>query len=377
MDAKMNIGDIYYKKGEYSKSEQYYLEVLETYGSDTKVCERVADGLKDLYIAMNKPEKIEALAAQYACASITADEQENLYYLPAVDVYFDSTRAESVRYAEAIPKFQKYLEKFPNGRYKNDVKNYLADCHYVLGQVELAVELYQETLEGPTTSFTEVAALRVSKYMYNNGRYQEAIPAYLKTEQITVVPADKYNAQLGLMRSYFLTEQWANAVAYSTKVLTSSLLNNDHRLEAHYSNGMGNYYQQKYAAARTSLDWLVKNTTTEKGSEAQFAIAESEYMEGRYVEADAEVTKLLKRKPAYNYWIAKSLILRSRILIQLDDLFGAEQNLKSVIEHYPIQDDGILDEANELWDELMQLKDQQQQFEERVDPTIEIQENGN
>src|SRR5690554_992779 len=118
---------------------------------------------------MNKSEKMEALAAQYSCVNISADEQENLYYLPAVDIYFDSTRTESTRYPEAIVKFDKYLEKFPSGRYVYDVRNYLADYHYVLGDIELAVELYANTLNGPTTSFTEVAALRVSKYMYNNG----------------------------------------------------------------------------------------------------------------------------------------------------------------------------------------------------------------
>lgn len=377
MDAKMNIGDIYYKKGDYTKSEQYYLEVLNTYGSENKVCERVADGLKDLYIAMNKPEKIEALAAQYSCVNISADEQENLYYLPAVDVYFDSTRTENARYPEAITKFDKYLEKFPSGRYVYDVRNYLADCHYVLGRVELAVELYMYTLNGPTSSFTEVAALRVSKYMYNNGDYMKAIPAYLKTEEISAVPADKYNAQLGLMRSYFLTEQWASAVVYSNKVLASSLITNDHRVEAHYSNGFGAYYQSKWADAKTSLSWLIKNTTTEQGSEAQFAYADCEYQLGDYAEANKQIDLLLKRKPAYNYWIAKGLILRSRVYIQTDDLFNAEQNLKSVREHYPVPDDGILDEANELWDEIMQLKNQEQEFQQRQDQTIEINENGN
>ncbi len=377
LDAKMNIGDIYYKKGDFTKSEQYYMEVLSTYGGDQSVCERVADGLKDLYIAMNKPEKIEVLAQQYPCANITSDEQENLYYLPAVDVYYDSTKSTTIRYNEAIPKFEKYLEKFPGGRYVNDVKNYLADCHYVLGNEALAVELYQETLNGPTTGFTELAAFRVSKYMYNNGRYEEAIPAYLKTEEITATPSEKYNAQIGLMRSYFLTEQWPFTVAYAKKVLGSSLITNDHKIEANYSLGMGSYYQRKYEDAKPALDWLAKNTNTEKGTEAQFTLAESEYQLGNYPEADQGIAKLLKRKPAYNYWIAKGLILRSRIQMQLDDLFNAEQNLKSVIEHYPIPDDGVMDEANELWDELMQLKNQQQEFQERVDPTIEIKEDGN
>ena len=72
-------------------------------------------------------------------------------------------------------------------------------------------------------------------------------------------------------------------------------------------------------------------------------------------------------KPSYDFWIAKGLILKSRILIKEGDLFQSEQNLKAVIEHYPSSDDGILEEANILWDEIMILKN----------PTIEESEDDN
>ena len=61
-------------------------------------------------------------------------------------------------------------------------------------------------------------------------------------------------------------------------------------------------------------------------------------------------------KPSYNYWVAKALILQARIFILNNDLFQAEQTLKSVLEFYPDKDDGVLAEANNLFEELMQLK---------------------
>jgi hypothetical protein len=59
-----------------------------------------------------------------------------------------------------------------------------------------------------------------------------------------------------------------------------------------------------------------------------------------------------------------------------DDLFQAEQTLKSVIDHYPDEDDGILAEANELWDELMQLKNQPKSVQEEEETVIEVNEEG-
>ena len=375
--AKINIADIYFKQGKYNQAEESYKDVLEQHGSDIKVCEKAAEGLKDLYIAMNQPEKVEALSEQYACANISPDEKENLYYLPAIEVYMDSTKTEKIRFENAIPKLEKYLEKFPSGRYKNEVKNYLANCHYTLENVPLAVEIYRETLEGPNTSFTELAAARVSHYLYNEERYEEVIIYYKRLEDMASTPAVIFNAKLGLMRSHFLLENWTNSVVYADKVLTNSEINNEIKLEANYAKGMSHYYLNNYTLAKTALIWIVKNTTTVKASEAKYSLADLEFKQGNLVEADAEIAALLKMKPTYNYWVAKALILRSRVLIQLDDLFQAEQNLKSVIDHYPIDDDGVLDEATQLWDELMQLKNQPKELKIETNPVIEINKEGN
>lgn len=371
-DAQINMADIYFKQSKYTKSEDGYLFVLEKYGSDQTICKRAAEGLKDVYVAISKPEKIEDLAARYPCFEFSADDQENLYYLPAMEAYNDSTKTESVRLTEAIPKFEKYLDKFPNGRYKNDVKNYLANCHYLLGNKELAIDIYRETLEGPNTSHTELAATRVSNYLYNNKRYQEVIPYYQRVETVSQNPELVFNAKLGLMRSYFLTDQWEQAASYADKVLSNPQVNNELKLEAHYARGMGYYRVKQFPKAMNSLDWLVKNTTTVRGAEAKYAQADIAYLDGDLTKADQHIAELLKMKPTYNYWVAKSLILRSRIQIQLDDLFAAEKNLQSIIEHYPIADDGIIEEAMELQQELDQLKNQLREIEPESAPEINI-----
>ena len=376
VDAKINAADIYFKQGKYSKAETGYLDVMEKNGSDQAICKRVAEGLKDLYIAMDQLEKIDALESQYACVSISADEKENLYYLPAIELYGDDTKSDVERYGGAIPKFEKYLEKFPTGRYKNDVQNYLADCHYNLGQIDIAIPIYRETLQGPTTGFSELAASRVSHYLYNEGSYEEVIPYYKLLTQISSNPEAVTNAEIGLMRSYFLIENWLQSSIYADLVIGKSQTNNELLLEAYYAKGMSNFNLDYYGDAKSALEWVTDNTTTQKAAEAKFSLAIMEYKQDNIIEADEEIAELLKMKPTYNYWVARGLILRTRILIQLEDLFEAEQNLKSVIDHYPIEDDGVLDEANQLWDELMQLKDKPKEIEEEVDPIIEIEEDG-
>ena len=368
VDSKIYIADIYFKQGDHVKAETEFKAILNQYGANKDVCARATRGLIDIYTATNQQGKVEAIIDKYACANFTADEKEDMYYLPAMNKYQDSA------YAEAIPLFEKYLTKFSNGRYTNDVKNYLANSHFELGNMDQAVALYKETLEGPNTGFTEIAASRVAHYLYTEKKYDEVIKYYQKLEEISSNPEVIFASQLGLMRSHFLIENYSNAVMYADIVLSNSQINNTLKLEGNYAKGMGNYYLSNYDSAKTSLVWVIKNTTTEKAAEARYTLGSLFYKQGYLEEADEEVAALLKQKPAYNFWIAKGLILRTRVLIAQDDLFQAEQTLKSVIEHYQIQDDGILDEANELLNELMQMKDEEKSVIPNVDPIIEINE---
>ena len=370
VDSKMYIADIYFRQGNNIKAEDEYRKILVEHGSDLAVCEHASRGLIDIYIAMNNPEKVEQLAAQYPCANFSSYEQEDLYYLPAMQEY------DNEQYEKAIPLFDKYLSKFSAGRYTHEVKNYQADCYYTTGNVEKAVALYKETLEKPNDGFTEVAAARVSHYLYNEGSYEEVIKYYNRMESVASKPDVIFTAQIGLMRCHFLVENWANAAVYAEKILESSQVNNSLKLEAHYALALSNYHVSNYDKAKTSLVWIIKSTTTEKAAEARFVLADIYYKQSYLNEADNEITALLKQKPAHNYWIAKGLILRTRIQIAQNDLFQAEQTLKSVIDHYPVQDDGILDEANDLWNELMQLKNQPKSLTPEVDPTIEINDGG-
>lgn len=366
--SKIEIADIHFKKHDFSRSEKEYKEILEKYGSDREVCESAVLGLIGVYNALKQPEKSSQLAADYSCANITADEQEGMFYAPAIDAYEDSA------YAAAIPHFEKYLEKFPNGKFVVDAYYYLANSFIATGNKEKGIETFRKLLEGSNNSYTEFAASKVSQHLYNSGKHEEAIPYYERLEQTSSKPAVIFNAKLGLMRCNFIVENWTNAATYAKSVLSSSQINNTLKLEAEYANGMSNFYLERYAEAKPSLEWIVKNTTTAMGAEAKYSLAEMYFKQKDYVKADTEIRALLKMKPTYNYWVAKGLILQSRILMIQDDLFQAEQTLKSVLDHYPNQEDGIISEANELWDELMQLKNKPKSIETEGETVIEVNE---
>jgi tetratricopeptide (TPR) repeat protein len=118
----------------------------------------------------------------------------------------------------------------------------------------------------------------------------------------------------------------------------------------------------------------VKQTSTVIAAQSKFTIAEIYYLKGEYKTSEVHIRELLKMKPSYDYWLAKGLILQTRNLIKMEDFFQAEHTLNSVIRNYVNQTDGVLNEANELMQELQQLKDKPKSLEESGDRIIEMNE---
>lgn len=367
-DALHYIGDVYFKKTDYAKAESYYKRVLSEYGNDRETCRREVQGLADIYTAQRTLEKVEQLADQYPCADSIRYEVEDKFYAQAMQPYEDSS------YSAALPEFDKYLAKYPNGKYTTEIMNYKADALYKLQREAEAIAIYRITLEGQNDDFTELAAQRTSKYLYNNKDYENALPYYSRLEKVAKSPEMIYLSVLGLMRCHYILENYSNAAEYAQKVLDNSKITNAIRLEAEFAKGISLAKTGSFTQALPSLEYVVKNTTTAFGAEAKYTIAEGHYKAGDLTKTETEIRALLKMKPAYNFWIAKALILQTRVLIQKDDLFQAEQTITSVLDNYKVQDDGIMDEAADLYDEVMQLKNQPKSIEERSGTVIEVEE---
>lgn len=368
-NAELQIADIYFKKKDLVLAESMYKEIMGK-NDDRNICLQAGKGLLAVYTEQRKPEKISEMNRQYPCAQVDSDEEEDVFYATAFEVYEDSN------FREAIPQLQKYIDRYPEGKYTNELMFFMANCFYQLEDKPEAMNVYRQFLERPNNGYTEFAAIRLSKYLYNNGEYGDAYLYYKKIEEVASDPEVVFNARLGVMRTAFLEENWSQANVYASKLLAGYNLESGIELEAHYAKGMSNFNLNDLNQAKASLEWIVKNTTTIRGAEAKYKLAELYFNEMDFEQSEQTVRELLKRKPAYNFWVAKGLILQAKMAIAKEDYFQAEQTLKSVIDHYPIPDDGILMSANEVWDELMQIKDQPKEVEEDEAPIIELNEEG-
>ena len=358
------------KKWQYDKAETAYLKVLAEHENENDVCEIAAKGLVDVYTAQQKPQKAAEVVDRYSCINYSDDEKENLFYTPALQAYLDTN------YQEAIDKFKVYLNSFSeSGQYVSETYYYLGTSYLAINDTLNGIQNYELFLEATSNSYSETAARRVSRFYYEQKNYQKALPYYERLESLATTPSTLFTARFGITRAAFFTEDYDKSKEYATRVLESSTLTDIQEAESNYAQGISAFKLKQYDDAQVPLQWLVDNTTTFMGSEAKYTMAFIHYELNDFNTSNKEIQELLKMKPSYDFWIAKGLILKSRILLKQTDYVQAEQNLKSVKEHYPNQDDGIIEEANALWEEILILKEaDENNNEESPETKIEIDE---
>ncbi len=367
-DALYELAVTYLRKSDLVKAESYLNRVLLEYGGDEKMCKYASQKMIEVYQKSGEPFKITQLAHKYPCAGITADLQDSIYFNTAYDLFLDSN------YAKAIPKFKEYLDAYPNGLQKYRAIYFTAQSYYELDQKEEAYKYYLQVLDGNQRAYHETALARTANFEYNTGNYADAILHYSLLKDEASTPHRIYSAHLGLMRCHFLLENWANSLESAEVVYANGLAEQSEKLEAQFCRGISYARMGQYNEAIEPLKYVISKTSTVIGAQSKYTIAEISYLKGDYKSSETHVRELLKMKPGYDFWIAKALILQTRNLIMMEDLFQAEHTLNSVIRNYTNTTDGILDEANELMQELLQLKDKPKEVEEQGDYIIEMEE---
>jgi tetratricopeptide (TPR) repeat protein len=367
VDCQLEIADIHYKKWNYAQAELDFKQLLLENDDVRDVCADAVKGLMAVYVAQKHPEKAADLADQYPCADVTSDEKENLFYNPAIQSYVDSN------YVNSIPLFETYLAKFPDGRYAKETHYFLGNSYFKTKDTVQAVKNYEVYLSAGNSTYSEFAALRVSNFYYAKQDYVNGIKHYKKLDLIATKVANIFAAKLGLMSCYFLNNNFQEAIDYAKIVLEDKNITNLDRVDAEYVNGVGCYKLEKYTEAIASFNWLTKNTNTSITAESRYYLADIYVKSNNQTLAEKEINAILKMKPRHDFWIGKALLLKTNIDISNNDYFQAEQSLRSVLDFYPKDlNDGILIEANEMWEELMQLKNPIKIIEEEVDKKIEI-----
>lgn len=366
VDAVFQIGTIHFTRGEYALAEKQFLRVLNEFDDPVRKKDALSS-LEDIYTALGEPDKYLTLLEQQGYAFDQAYE-DSLLFESAYKMYEDSV------YTKAIPAFEKYLSHFGAPMRALEAYYYLGTAYKRQDNTESCIVNYKQVLSRPKSVFTESAALLVSKYEYDKKNYDAAIGYYEQLENAATFPENKLIAWIGLMRCHTFKEELTLAKIYADKVLMDPLALENVKVEAHYVIARAEFLNGNYPKALEEFKLVAEESDGAIGAESQFHVALILHLTEEYKKSEDEIRKLMKSHAGYSYWVARALILQAKNSMAIEDYVQAEYTLNSVINGYTVQDDGVLEEAYEVWDVLQTLKNKTKEVEVDNDNTIEIGE---
>jgi tetratricopeptide (TPR) repeat protein len=367
-DAVFQIGMLHFSNQEYAQAEKQFLRILNEYNDEAKKKEALAR-LKDVYTALNQPEKYIALIDSSGIP-LEDEAKDTLYFENAYDLYEDSS------WVQTIKAFDKYFEEFAHPIFKLEALYFKGYAHTKIAEDEKAHLTYVKLLELPQNRFTEKAASFSAQYEYANKNYSQALIYYEKLLQSAQYPQNALIANIGLMRSYTLLKEYGSAKPYAESVIENEQALDYVKTESHYAIGKAYMINNDYTNAQIYFTHVIENSNGAIGAESQFNIALIYHLEEDFLQSEKEVRKLMKNNAGYDYWVAKALILQAKNSIGIEDYVQAEYTLNSVLNGYKVEDDGIIDEANEVMKILMSIKNKEKDLEDDSDNIIEINEEG-
>ena len=368
-DAIFQIGMLHFRNQEYAQAEKQFLRILNDFNDEAKKKEALAR-LKDVYTALNQPKKYIALIGSIG-EVFEEGAKDTLYFENAYDLYEDSS------WVQTINAFDSYLAEFNHPIFELEALYFNGTAHLNIGENEKGHLSYVKLLEKTQNRFTERAASFSAKHEYDKENFDQAIVYYEKLLQSASYPQNKLIANIGLMRSYTLKEEFTYAKPYAEKILLDEQALDYVKIESHYAIAKAYMLVNDYDNAKPHFVIVTNGSNGSIGAEAQFNIALIYHLQENYTQSEIEVRNLMKNNAGYDYWVAKALILQAKNSMGIEDYVQAEYTLNSVLNGYTITDDGIIDEANEVMQVLLGLKNKEKDLEEDSDNTIEINEGGN
>ncbi|MBX7093227.1 MAG: tetratricopeptide repeat protein [Flavobacteriales bacterium] len=344
----------YYQLKNYPESETYYRKLLTS--KNAQDIQTALDGLKNVLTAQDREAEWVALVKQYDKQGESSKEIENTLWDQAEKAYNENNCDK------AIEKFNNYLNQFPNGVYVLQARFYKGECLYSRDETkDLAIAEYEYVYGLSGNPYMETISLKMGNYWFQKKDYAQSNKYYLNLEKVGSSGVNILNAQIGLMRGYFLTNDFVLAHEYAKKVLKDNTVKDDLKSESYFISGMSLLQTGDLVNAKLDLESSIKITKTGwRWAESRYNICFILFKQGDHKKCETEIFSFVKVKPNYDYWVAKSYILLADNYLALNDAFQAKATLKSVIDHY-VGDDDIVATAQQKYDAIIQSENTQNQ----------------
>lgn len=336
--ALLQLGLISFNGGDFGQALTHYKQVAENFRG-TPEAQAALLGIRNCYVEMNNVDGYVAYTRSLGGgASVSVSEQDSLSYSAAERLYMAGD-------AQAATQLQRYLQQFPNGSFITNASFYLAELLYKDGKFSQANEHYTYVARQPSNIFSEQALSRASELTFNAGNYEQALEFFDRLERIAGNRWNLLKSYTGQMRCNFQLKKYTEAIQAAEKVRKSEVANEAWINEANFVAGKSHYLNGNQNAALEPLKAVAADTKLEQGAEAKFLVSEIYYKQNKKKEAEDEIMDFISKGTPFQFWLGKAFLLLSDVYQDRGDAFQAKHTLRSVVENYGADNDGVKAEA--------------------------------
>ncbi|MEO6684155.1 MAG: tetratricopeptide repeat protein [Ginsengibacter sp.] len=293
--------------------------------------EEAMENMKNIYVEMGRPnEYVDFVKKSGKVISIS--EADSLTYASAELKYLNNDCAGS------IASFDNYLSKYPQGAYVLEALFYRSDCYFKNKNWTKAAQGYEEVIKMGSSRFIERAALTQSRiYYFELKDYQKAKISFIKLYEVATKPEDQLEALRGLTRSYYQTNDFAEANMSATELLTKKGISTDDKAIANLVLGKSLQAKNQCKEAIAAFKQVAAINKAAWGAEARYEMAHCNFILNQLDVAEKAALEVIK-VAGVDFWVAKSYILLGDIYWKQKDYFNAKATFKSVSDNATIEE---------------------------------------
>lgn len=339
--ALMREALIYYNSEQDEKALAKFKEVVAKFPNTPESVEAVQTA-RNIYVDNGRTDEYAAWVKTLDFVDVTDSDLDNTAFEAAEKQYLQNNTKQ------AIASLSSYVSKFPNGASALKANFYLAQSYFAEGLESNSVPHYEYVIAAPRNEFTEQALARLSQVHLKAGNCEKAIPVLKRLEAEADYPQNITFAQSNLMKCYYDSKDYGNAVIYADKVLANSKTEDRVKSDAQIIVARSAIKTNDEAKARAAYAKLLTIAKGELAAEAMYYDAYFKNKDGKYEDSNKVVQKLSKDYSGYKYFGAKGLIVMAKNFYGLKDSYQATYILESVVKNFTSFPDVVQEAQAEL-----------------------------
>lgn len=339
--ALLRQGLVYYNDNENTQALDKFKKIVRLYPNSNEAREAVTNA-RNVYVDLGQVDLYAAWAKNISFIEVTDADLDNTTYEAAENKFLENNTEK------AIEGFTKYVNSFPNGLHALKANFYLAQLLSKTNQEEKATLYYTYVVAQNQSEFSEESLNKLSQIYLEKEDWTNATPLLVRLEQEANYPQNILFAQSNLMKGYYESNLFKEAVDYAEKVLQKDKLDENVEFDAKIIIARSAFKTDDLIRAEEFYSEVERNANGELKAEALYFNAYFKNENKKYKASNKIVQTLIADYSTYKYWGVKSYIIMAKNYYGLKDAYQATYILENIIKNFKQFDDVILDAQKEL-----------------------------